>query len=303
MPNSNLRDLLGIVTTESIKGLAAADPVTKLPPYPGRDYTTMYITAQCGAGCQDWTSNYGFYDYPDWKVPANTTEIIFEVWGAGGGGGDGCCCTRGVPGSSGAYAYKKLTGTDVVPGCSYAIDIGQGGRSRQGPSCGQPGGRTYITGYGLSNFCADGGYGGCSCCYMCCCTWGTLCNVCCNGPCALYYGADGGAYGNPGAGQMWCQSRYCWNKQLIPYPGGLVNGKGGWLPGIQCECQGCGYYLNMYASTQLGWGGAGGENSHKNYVPGTGGASAWVHGGGCCRGQHGNPGMVRISYKQSERGY
>lgn len=303
MPNSNLRDLLGIVTTESIKGLAAADPVTKLPPYPSRDYTTMYITAQCGAGCQDWTSNYSFYDYPDWKVPANTTEIIFEIWGAGGGGGDGCCCTRGVPGSSGAYAYRKLTGNEVVPGCSYGIDLGQGGRSRQGPSCGQPGGKTYITGYSLSNFCADGGYGGCACCYMCCCTWGTLCNVCCNGPCAVYYGADGGAYGNPGAGQMWCQDRHCWNKQMVPYPGGLVNGKGGWLPGIQCECQGCGWYLNMYAATQLGWGGGGGENSHKNYVPGTGGASAWVHGGGCCRGQHGNPGMVRISYKQSERGY
>ena len=39
----------------------------------------MYITAQCGAGCSDWTSNYSYYDYPDWVVPANTTEIIFEI--------------------------------------------------------------------------------------------------------------------------------------------------------------------------------------------------------------------------------
>ena len=136
MPNSNLRDLLGIVTTESIKGLAGSDPVTKMPAYPARGYTTMYFTAQCGAGCSDWTSNYSYYDYPDWKVPANTTEIIFEIWGAGGGGADGCCCTRGVPGSSGAYAYKKLTGSDLVPGCSYSLDIGHGGRSRQGPACG-----------------------------------------------------------------------------------------------------------------------------------------------------------------------
>ena len=26
----------------------------------------------------------------------------------------------------------------------------------------------------------------------------------------------------------------------IPYPGGLVNGKGGWLPMTQCEHRGCG---------------------------------------------------------------
>lgn len=297
---SNLRDLLGIVTTESIKGLSAADPVTKLPPYPSKDYTVMYISAQCGATCDGWTSNYGYYDYPDWKVPANTTEIIFEIWGAGGGGGDGCCCTRGVPGSSGAYAWKKLAGSQVVPGCSYSIDIGQPGAGRTGSACGGQGGKTFITGFNLSNFCADGGHGGCACCYMCCCTWGTLCCYCCNGPCAVYYGADGGAYGNPGVGQMWCQDRHCWNKQLVPYPGGLVNGKGGWLPGIQCECQGCGYCLFHYAMTQLGWGGG---YSDKNYVPGTGGPSAWVHGGGCCRGQQGNPGLVRISYKQSQAGY
>ena len=303
MPNSNLRDLLGIVTTESIKGLAGSDPVTKMPAYPARGYQTMYFTAQCGAGCSEYTSNYSYYDYPDWKVPANTTEIIFEIWGAGGCGGDGCCCTRGVPGSSGAYAYKKLTGTDVVPGCSYALDIGVGGRSRHGPACGQPGNKTSITGYGLSNFSADGGYGGCSCCFFCCCNWGTLCRVCCNGPCALYYGADGGSHGNPGAGQVWCHDNGCWNKQMVPFPGGLINGKGGWLPGIQCECWGCGYYLQMYAENQLGWGGGGGNSSHKNYVPGLGGPSAWVNGGGCCRGQHGNPGMIRINYKQSERGY
>lgn len=300
MPNSNLRDLLGIVTTESIKGLASSDATTKLPAYPSQGMRTMYFTAQCGATCDDWTSNYSYYDYPDWKVPSNTTQIIFEIWGAGGGGGDGCCCTRGVPGSSGAYAYKVLSGSDVVTGCSYALDIGQGGRSRQGPACGQPGNKTSVIGYGLSNFCADGGYGGCSCCMMCCCTWGTLCNVCCNGPCSLYYGASGGAHGNPGAGTMWCQNNHCWNKQHIPYPGGLVNGKGGWLPGTQCAQTGCGYCLNHWATAQLGWGGG---HTERNYVPGVGGASAWVCGGGCCRGQHGSPGMIRISYKQTERGY
>lgn len=296
---ANLRDLLGIVTTESVKGLAASDPVTKLPAYPSKDYTVMYITAQCGATCDGYTSNYGYYDYPDWKVPANTTEIIFEIWGAGGGGGAGCCCTRGVPGGSGAYAVKKLTGAQVVPGCSYSIDIGQPG-VRTGNSCGDPGKKTFITGFGLSNFCADGGHGGCSCCYMCCCTWATLCQICCNGPCATYYGADYGAYGNPGVGQMWCQDNHCWNKQLLPYPGGLVNGKGGWLPATHCENTGCGYCQFHYGMAQLGWGGS---YSDKNYIPGVGAPSATVCGGGCCYGQMGNPGMVRISYKQSQAGY
>lgn len=296
---ANLRDLLGIVTTDSIKGLSASDPVTKLPAYPSRDYEVMYITAQCGATCDGYTSNYGYYDYPDWKVPANTTEIIFEIWGGGGAGGAGCCCTRAVPGGSGAYAWKKLTGSQVVPGCSYSMEIAQPS-ARTGNSCGDPGKKTYITGFGLSNFCAEGGHGGCSCCFMCCCTWATLCCVCCNGPCALYYGADGGAYGNPGAGSMWCESNHCWNKQMLPYPGGLVNGKGGWLPTTQCADTGCGYCNYHFGVAQLGWGGS---YSDKNYVPGVGAPSAWVCGGGCCYGQMGNPGMIRISYKQSEAGY
>ena len=103
-----------------------------------------------------------------------------------------------------------------------------------------------------------------------------------------------------GVGQVWCHDNHCWNKQLVPYPGGLVNGKGGWLPGTQCETYGCGYCQFHYAMAQLGWGGSYSDN---NYIPGTGGPSAWVQGGGCCYGQMGNPGMVRISYKQSEAGY
>ena len=299
MPNTNLRDLLGVVTTAQIQQLAEADVTTKVPPYPSKDYTVMYIAAHCGATCDNWTSNYGYFQYPDWKVPANTTEVIFEIWGAGGSGGDSRCCGRGIPGSSRAYAYKKLTGSDVVPGCSYSIDIGQGGRARNNLTCGQKGGDTYITGYGLSNFCAVGGDGGCSCCYMCCCFWMTKCTVCCNGPCALYYGADGGAYGNPGAGYMFCQNNHCHNKQYIAYPGGLVNGKGGWLPMTQCAHRGCGYCSTMWAAAQLQWGGA---YSEGNYIPGIGGASGWTDGG-CCYGQHGYHGLVRISYKQSECSY
>ena len=35
---SNLRDLLGIVTDEFVKGLGGTDSTTKLPAYPSRDF-------------------------------------------------------------------------------------------------------------------------------------------------------------------------------------------------------------------------------------------------------------------------
>jgi len=289
---ASLRTLLDTVTTSSLSAGSAADSTTKLPATPAKGYKVQYITAQCGATCDAWDTNYNYYDYPSWQVPTGVTEVVFEIWGAGGGGGASCCCSKGIPGSSGAYAVKKIT--NAVAGCTYQIELGQGG-IRTGNMCGDPGGKTLITGPGLTNFCASGGVGGCSCCFACCCTWFALKLTSCNGGCcALYYGADYGSYGVPGAGYMWCQDNHCWNKQFFAYPGGLVNGRGGWLPATQCENSGCGYCLMHNAVTQLPWGGG---YSDKNYVPGVGGATALTCGGGCCYGIPGTPGMVRISYK------
>ena len=292
---TNLRDLLGIVTTTSIKGMAVSDTVTKIPPFPSKGMCVQYIAATCGATCDQKTTNYGYYQYPDWTIPTGVSEVIFEIWGGGGGGGSGCCCTYGIPGGSGAYAYKKLSGVQVVAGCSYDIEIGMGGCGFTGPTCGDAGGKTYITGHNMTNFCADGGAAGCSCCHLCCCTWKVIDSGSCpGGCCAPYYGADGGWYGNPGAGYKWEHDTGCFNKQQIPYPGGLVNGRGGWLPTIQCECYGCGYCNMHFGGAQLQWGGSYSEN---NYIPGLGGFSAWTKGGGCCRATNGYPGLVRISYK------
>jgi len=295
---ASLRTLLDIVSESSIAAAAQPNTTTKLPPFPSTGYRVQYIPAFCGATCQGWTTDYNYYDYPSWTVPTGVTDVIFEIWGAGGGGGSSCCCSRGVPGGSGAYAYKRVQGSSIA-GCTYAMEIGQPGQGRDGNACGQPGGKTFITGYGLSNYCATGGHGGCSCCFMCCCTWYVLTQDggartgCLGGPCALFYGADTGAVGNPGAAFMWCYDNHCWNKQWFPYPGGLVNGKGGWLPATQCENSGCGYCLLHNALTQLPWGG--GFSEH-NYVPGVGGATGWTCGG-CCYGQQGTPGLIRISYK------
>lgn len=305
MANTNLRDLLGIVTTDSIVNAAAADTVTKVPAYPSKGYCVHYITSQCGATCEDYTTQYHYYCYPAWDIPDNTTDVIFEVWGAGGGGGVGCCCSRAIPGSSGAYAYKRLSGSDIVAGCSYVVNIGVQGCGRNN-ICGQQGGPTYITGHNLTNFCADGGYGGCSCCTMCCCTWFVVdpsgrsgnpgINQCWGGSCAQYYGADGGAYGNAGASYMWHQSDHCFNKQWIPYPGGLINGKGGWSLANQCRNSGCGMEEECMAMHHMGWGGS----SERNYIPGMGGVSGWMCTDGGCTGRNGMPGMVRISYKMTD---
>tara|TARA_B100000029_G_scaffold187145_2_gene184502 strand:+ start:21953 stop:22876 length:924 start_codon:yes stop_codon:yes gene_type:complete len=296
---TNLRDLLGFVSTESIKALAVSDTHTKVPPFPSKGYCVQYIATNCGANCDNRELNdINYYSYTDWTVPADVDEIIFEAWGGGGGGGSGCCCSYGIPGSSGAYAYKKLHGVEVVEGCSYEIAIGPGGCGFSGPQCGDQGCTTYITGFSLTNFCAEGGFGGCSCCNMCCCSWKVIdpsgSGTCPGGPCALYYGADGGYHGNAGAGYLFCHDNRCFNKQHLPYPGGLVNGKGGWLPTTQCESSGCGYCMMHWGQSQLQWGG---NYSDNNYIPGVGGASAWTCGGGCCRATNGLPGLVRISYR------
>lgn len=291
---ASLRTLLDIVTESSLAASATPNTTTKLPPYPSQGYRVQYISSTCGATCDGWSTDYNYYDYPSWTVPTGATDVIFEIWGGGGGGGSSCCCARGIPGGSGAYAVKRVRGA-AIAGCTYMIELGQPGNGRDGNTCGQPGGKTLITGYGLSNFCAVGGHGGCSCCYLCCCTWSVLTQSGCSGGCcATFCGADYGAYGNPGAAFMWCYENHCWNKQWFPYPGGLVNGKGGWLPATQCENSGCGYCLLHNALTQLPWGG--GYSEH-NYVPGVGGASGWTCSGGCCLGVHGTPGLIRISYK------
>lgn len=99
---------------------------------------------RCGASCT-------------WTVPAGATKAKFEVWGAGAFGGAGRCCGgSGGFGASGAYATVIIP---VTPGCQYLMCSGcsaccnvyctQGYTGQGGPS--------YVTGYGLTNFCAESG--------------------------------------------------------------------------------------------------------------------------------------------------
>ncbi|MFI5252040.1 MAG: hypothetical protein ACHQQQ_06360 [Bacteroidota bacterium] len=66
-------------------------------------------------------ANFQVYDTPGsytFIVPAGVTKIMVEVWGAGGGG-------INEPGGGGGYAKDVI---EVVPGNSYSIECGEGGR-------------------------------------------------------------------------------------------------------------------------------------------------------------------------------
>ncbi len=104
--------------------------------------TTNY--KRCGASCT-------------WTVPAGVTCARFQVWGAGTSSGMGCCCAYGVPGSTGAYASVIMpvaagSSYTLCAGCAYCCYPSHSGGAQNG--C-----QSYVTGTGLTNFCAEGGQG------------------------------------------------------------------------------------------------------------------------------------------------
>lgn len=299
---TNLRDLLGILDESVIS--KGPDPDTLLPQYGLEGYNVQYIglgnyTMQaCSDSALTGYTDYHHSYYPNWTVPVGATDIIFEIWGGGGGGAVACCCAHGVPGGAGAYAYKRLRGTDVVAGNQYQVCIAAAS-CRTSAKTGARGCKTYVTGFGLTNFCADGGFGGCMYCSNQGCTWLTpRANEaqCAFGCCAVFYGADGGAVGIPGALESRCYIDRFHNKHFFPYPGGLVNSKGGYVTQrftcSGCSCMRCDMII---ASKLVGWGQ--GSCHGANGVPGMGGGSAQSCCNGPICGMGGNGGLVRISYK------
>jgi hypothetical protein len=313
---SNLRSLLGTKDI-NVSGIYSGG-IGRLRP----GQTTYFGVHDCGA---DSTAASAFNSqfYCCWRVPGSptgtgTTVVTFEVWGGGGGGAGACCCMIGVPAGAGAYARKTVTG--IASGTAYDICIGTIG-CRTPDAVGTRGCKSYVTGSGLSNFCADGGYAGCSLCALqhdsriyhfktalggaasgCCQGLYTGCNDIvgfstfsnfCVGCCAQYFGADFGAYGLPGAIQLcaWGACRVK-NKLYIAYPGGLVNEQGGYI-NISMYCDNsCGYREQCCAATLIGFG-AGNSSS---YVPGVGGVSAWTCAADtCCCGSGGYAGAARIT--------
>lgn len=93
-----------------------------------------------------------------WTVPDGATKVRFELWGAGSGSGAPNCCGQYPWGPSGAYASVIM---DAVPGCQYTLCAGCA-HCCQIYCCQNTdvsGCSSYVTGYGLTNFCAQGGCG------------------------------------------------------------------------------------------------------------------------------------------------
>ena len=207
-----------------------------------------------------------------WTVPAGTAYIKFEIWGGGGGGGGACCCMMGHPGYSGSYGIKTLTGTQVVVGAVYTICAG-GSSAVSSTNAGCGGFTSYVNGTNLSNFCACGGFFGCTNC----CAFSGNCQQCAQ---CFYqggaFGADLCIYGTCGASNI---TMYCFNQgqQWAPVAAGTVSGPVFGPSG--CSCTG-------YGESSL----------CAPVFPGGGGFAAQVYAGGCKCGYHGAGGAVSVTY-------
>lgn len=299
---TNLRNLLS--KKDAVSKHAYED--TGLPRFPLEGYETINIPV---TGLFDMSHNqhcepdsHHFTMYPDWEVPSGVTDVIFEIWGGGGAGAGSCCCHLSIPGGAGAYAYKRLLNSEVVPGCKYTICIAQA--SERASACrGRRGCKSYILGHNLNNFCAEGGHGGSTYCNGCSsantnlltprfgCTDG-----CIMGCCAVYYGADYGAYGLPSSYKPTSSGgeARCCNHIRFAYPGGLINSRGGWSEvGQSCYQRNCALSETKRAMGIVGFGG-----SYCNaYIPGFPGGSAYNCDDSVYCGVMGMPGYARISFK------
>lgn len=238
-------------------------------------YNNNYWSVSNGGCCLNWT------------VPALTTSIRFELTSGGGTGSIGACCSNGPSGGAGAFVTKTLFAyKDFTPG-STAYTICAGGTSqcsccRQCTSracCGRRGCKSYVTGSGLSNFCAEGGaWGWHHCgggCYSC--VAPAQCSKCLQ-VCACWFGGDFGILG-PSGGKH--NNQYCRGTDRS------------WTgPGV-------GPYAS---STNFNMDNCSGGNTHgcckgQSLFPGGGGTSPFTDGG-CCWGGFGAAGLVVVSYWQ-----
>ena len=94
-------------------------------------------------------------------VPSGATRVRFQIWGAGAASGGSVCCGGSMHGGTGAYASVILP---AVAGCQYTLCSGCAWFAGQahvpagtnitttGNGC-----ASFVQGFGLNNFCAEGG--------------------------------------------------------------------------------------------------------------------------------------------------
>lgn len=152
---------LNTATSDGLASLAAAGAG-------GAGTNTVSFFNENARGCHCFTGC-----TTQWIVPAGTKTIMFEAWGGGGAGAGHCCqncwCDLASCASSGGFYTNKTIcaeAGDFTPGDTYTLCMGDGGNANSGSGCwtgccdAPRGCASYVTGNGLSNFCAAGGRGG-----------------------------------------------------------------------------------------------------------------------------------------------
>lgn len=201
---SNLRDLIGYADNTKVQQYVGLSSSANFPR--GSVFKQFSYYSQCGPGAGIYA-----WQHPNrllWRAPQGTKFIKLEIWGGGGAGAGSQCCSYGLPGNSGAYAYKCLYAErdGDLSGCPYEFCIGYGGCCQANlRSDGYQGQKTFALGHGLSNFCAEGGYHGLGWCKQSsfCCFCIDTSGVCAMTNSAGHFTFDGGdAFG--GSESHWC---------------------------------------------------------------------------------------------------
>ena len=266
---------------------------------------------RCGSSCT-------------WTVPGGTTCVRFQIWGSGGGTSESRCCMHTMPGDTGAYASVIMPVTSgnsytLCGGCAYCCYAGSDGYNQQR---GYP---SYVTGPGLTNFCAEGGWSGCMykqiCdrndlyfpvkCSSCCCMWinGCMCRsgaTICSGdfetpgfgyPDGFYSGVmpwlscQVQAYGSATGGEVWTirgQSSHVHVDENYPMRMWAATVYG--FADKCCGRGGCWVCNNCGGHCQSAW------TTGARSIPGVGGWGTSSCGGDCTCGDSGRMGMVCVSY-------
>tara|TARA_Y100001958_G_C21243345_1_gene572083 strand:+ start:3047 stop:3991 length:945 start_codon:yes stop_codon:yes gene_type:complete len=308
--------------TTFVKSLGGGSGASEFMPADTRD---AYIYDATSWSYHDCACNYGLQTH-SWCVPPGISQATFHIWGAGGPGAAVAPCGVTVPSGSGAYAYKSIS---VTPGDCYNLTVGifwcccnnpsTGATWAEAPIQNSGGnwgsyGKSYVTGTGLTNFCAEGGFSG----NTVCCTdtnytttlfdsatayYGLSPNDSAGGPFrACFYGADGGLRGRKGylSHNGLGVAAHCNFRGWVPLPNCSVFGKcGGHVMTLACcnQHQPNDIWRHLMANTNQGYCNGDNNNQAQNWEMSGSGSSWGVScGGSCyCGGRHGS-GKARVIF-------
>lgn len=317
--NAILEDNRNIQSTIQDAQLAAALAALDSEPWNSSNYGLIpLIENPTGCLCvYDTSGNFRCGASCTWTVPAGTTKVQFQLWGPGAPSQGARCCGGSPFGAVGAFASVII---DAVPGCSYTLCAGcaiccyscydQGATGS--------GGTSYVTGYDLTSFCAEGGFARISCaqCVLhgsaSCCRWQAEGRTS-SGPCIC------------GSGRWYCYDNSCATCGEIPWlsfggcktyygssNSGTVYGLPSYFSSKTClDRNNYGYHVHppvidvchsshgcCCQSFDSGTCGGCCCSATQGYrqIPGAGGTAVHVMGGNYRCGDAGRMGMVRVTW-------